>query len=256
MVVQAIDLETNKPIAGADVHVSYPLSSQSPLAPSECSATTGSNGIARLSAKPYGDEGIRVDVSAPGYLSDGKALTVEFVKAVEKAHLFEAVEQRPVNVVVALYAGPSPSVELVLPINYRGIVKAEILARDDIPCPPGQRSFSASVPASGIVQVTGPSLLRRVGEADIRARFVDGTPLRISADEKDVGLWLMNAEGMSRYSFYVGTAREHDDFLRLTPIQANAQRQAGGGGKGGGHGRSGRHGGQSSADSSGGGTMP
>lgn len=253
--VLALDAETNKPIPGARVRLSYPLS-ESPFAPAECSATTGPDGIARLSATPYGDEGARIDVSAPDYLSDGKALTDEFLQGIERAHLFEAVERRPANVAVALLAGPSPSVELVLPSGYRGVVKAEILARSDMPCPPGRRSFVAAVPTSGVVQVVGPLLLRRVGETDIRARFADGTPLRVSGEEKDVGLWLLKAEGASRYSFYVGTAREHDDFLRLTPIQDKAARQVSGTGRGGGRGRGGRHGGQSSSDASSGGTAP
>jgi hypothetical protein len=253
--VQALDAETNKPIPGAEVHLSYPLN-QSPFAPADCSATAGPDGIARLSATPYGDEGVHVGVSAPGYLSEGKALTAEFVQAIERAQFFEAVERRPANVVVALYAGPNPTVELVLPVGYRGLVKAEVVARNDIPCPPGQRSFSTTVPASGVVQVTGPLLLRRVGEADFGARFADGTPLRITGEEKNVGLWLLSAEGTSRYTFYVGTPREHDDYLRLTPVQAKAAREVAGGGKGGGRGRGGRRGNQSSSDSSTGGTMP
>src|SRR5262249_53367817 len=134
------DAETKQPIPGVHLHLSYPLA-RSSCAPWESSGMTGDNGVARLRAAPYGDEVILVEAEANGYLPEQKNLSAADVQALEPAHLFEAVERRPVSLVVELYAGPRPSVELVLPADYHGLVKVEVVIDDDAPCPPGHRCF-------------------------------------------------------------------------------------------------------------------
>ena len=57
--VLVCDAETKKPIADADVHLSYPLSRDS-RAPFNSSERTGPDGVAHLRAVPYGDFGVRV----------------------------------------------------------------------------------------------------------------------------------------------------------------------------------------------------
>jgi hypothetical protein len=160
------------------------------------------------------------------------------VAAIEPLGWFEAVERREVNVVVEAYAGPAPSVELVVPAGYRGPLKVEVLARDDAPAAPGQRCFRCVVPPSGVAQVVGPPLLKRVLGPDIRASYADGTPLPQSPKgAAEVGLWLVKWEG-SNYSFLVGT---RDEYLSRRPASSRIGegsssqpgRGKGGGGRGG-----------------------
>jgi len=249
------DIETKKPLHGAEVHISYPLA-ESPFAPAACSGATGEDGLARLRAAPYGDAGIAVDVTAGGYMSAEKTLPVAAVQALEPAHLFEAVERRPVSLVVELYAEPHPVIELVLPAGYRGVVKAEVLVQEDAANAPGQRLFSGVMAPSGVVQVIGPPLLRCLLIGDIRARFADGTPVSPQPKDREVGLWWINSESVARYAFFVGTRGEYDSFRLLSRVEGGEEKRSSGGGKSGGRGRGGRRGGPSSSDPSAGGMTP
>src|ERR1700733_2519280 len=157
--VLARDAETKKPIPGAEVQLSYPLT-QASLAPYNSRGTTPEDGIVRLRAAPYGDLGVRVEANAPGYMYEEKYLTVAEVQAIEPAHWFEDVDRRPAAVVLELYADPHPTVELVVPTDYRGRIKAQFHIEPDAPCPPGQRCFTFTVPPSGVVQMIGPPLLQ------------------------------------------------------------------------------------------------
>jgi hypothetical protein len=251
--VLARDAETQKPIPGAEVSISYPLTPPT-RAPWDSCGTAGDDGIARLRAAPSGDAGILVRLTAPGYLSEEKNLSVEAVQAIEPAHLFEATDRRPVTFVLDLYPEPGPTVELVVPTGYRGLVKAEVRVQDDAPCPPGQRCFSCVVPASGVVQVTGPPLLRRVYGTDFRARTADGAPLSPRPTGSDVGLWWLKCEGSSQW-FLVGTQGEYDSLRRSGPAEGAAESRSPGG-KGEGRGRRNRRGNQPPADAGPVGTGP
>jgi hypothetical protein len=63
------DAETKRPVAGAEVRLSYPPR-QVPVGPPDSSETTGDDGVAPAQAAPYGDGGIAVAAAAEGYLSD------------------------------------------------------------------------------------------------------------------------------------------------------------------------------------------
>ena len=238
--IEARDAETKQPIAGADVRISYPLTrpSQSPY---DSTATTGADGIARLRAAPYGEDGILVEAAATGYLSEDQSLTVAELQAIEPAHLFEDVNKRPVRLVLDLYAGPRPTIELVVPSGYRGTVKAEVQVRANASCPAGQRSFSYDVPPSGIVQAAGPPLLERVGCADFRIRYADGTSLSGQAVGAEIGFWCLKYEGDS-FHFLIGTRGEYDA-LRPSSNTEDAKPGRSAGGKGKGQGRRNRNGG-------------
>src|SRR5262245_58875885 len=64
------DADTKKPVSGAQVLVSYPVS-RSPLAPSESSAAISNDGIARMYVAPFGD-GFTMRATARGYLPEDK----------------------------------------------------------------------------------------------------------------------------------------------------------------------------------------
>jgi uncharacterized membrane protein YgcG len=253
VVVQARDAETKQPISGAEVLVAYPLVESFP-APEQSTGTTGNDGVTRVRAAPYGNVGIQVTVAAKGYLSEEKDVSVAVLQAIQPAGWFEAVERRPVNFVVELYAGPQPTVELVVPTGYRGLVKVDLQARDDVACPPGQRLFSYEVPPSGILSSAGPVLLRRVFGANFTARYADGTPFPRQAADGALGLWWLRTEGNTQ-CFVVGTRDEYNAFHSTSGDDAAANHSPGG--KGGGGKRGGRHGNSSSGgDPGSGGTNP
>jgi len=246
--IQVKDAETDAPIAGARVCISYPLAADPGLAPWDWVEMTGSDGIARLRAAPCGEIAIRADVNASGYMSEEKYLPVESVRAIEPAHLFEDVDRRPVNVVLQMYAEPAPTVELVLPADLRGLIKAEIKIQDDAVWQPGQRLFSYQVPSNGIVEITGPALLRRVLPATFCARRADGTPLTRQPVKSALGFWWVKHDG-NHDCFFVGTQAEFDRYYRSPAAQDAGEQHVHGGGDGSG-GRRNRRGGQAHADTS------
>ena len=215
VVIETRDAETGKPISGASVHLSYPVTNPD-VAPWDDSGTTAADGTLQLRAAPYGDVGVRVDAAAAGYMAQQKNLSVEAVQALEPAPLFGNAGPRPVSLVVEMLAEPEPAVELVVPTGYRGVVRAEVEVRDDLPCPPGQRLFTYPVSSKGVVKVTGPALLRRVVAADFRLRYADGTPLTRQAPDGQVQFWWVQAESRYQY-FFVGTRLEFDNFRRGMP---------------------------------------
>jgi hypothetical protein len=210
--VLAWDADTKKPIPGVEVRVSYPLSNSN-LAPWESIATTGADGIARVRAAPFGDAGILVDVTAKGYMNEQKFLTVDQVGAIDKAHWFEDVNRRPPCLTVVMYHEPRPTIELVVPAGYRGIVKARIQVQEDAVLPPGQRLFSYPVPPSGELIMKGPTLFRHVILPDMRIKFADNTPVSRQAQDSMLGYWWLKSE--SNYNhFLVGAASDFDDYRR------------------------------------------
>jgi hypothetical protein len=236
LAVQIKDAETGQPIPQAEVCLHYPQSNPN-LAPWNSTGLTDADGVAHLRAAAYGELGLQVQVKAPGYLAEEKWLSTETIKALEPAHLFESVEQRPVSLTLTAYAEPHPSVELVVPAGYRGLVKVSLKVQDDIPNPPHQRCFRYEVPASGVVQAAGPPLLRRVTPALYSLQFADGVPVSRSAKDSEVGFWWLKAEDGFDH-FYVGAKYEFDEFRHnlmgeMAARQLSAQQQ----GKGGGHGR-------------------
>jgi hypothetical protein len=208
------DAETKKPIGGADVHLSYPLSRDS-LAPFDSSERTGSDGIAHLRAAPYGDFGVRVDASAAGYSPEEVNVSTESIQHVEPPHPFEETQRRKPEVIVEMYSEPRFTVELVVPTGYRGEIKAEVEMLDDIAASPGQRCFAYEV-VDGFVRIKGPGVLRRVYPADYRARYADGTPLSGEMTLTKTGLRWLRGNGKEQY-FFVGTQPEYDVERRFAP---------------------------------------
>jgi hypothetical protein len=176
-------------------------------APWESCGTTGQDGIARLRAAPTGESGIMVEGTAKGYLIDWRNLSDQDLRTSEPTHWFETQERRPVRWVLEMYAEPRPTVEFIVPSDFRGVIQAKVQVREDAPCPPGQRCFSYAVPPSGVVEVIGPPLVRRVFAPDFRARRADGTVLSREAKDGEVGLWWLKYDGSSQF-FVIGTPSE------------------------------------------------
>jgi hypothetical protein len=245
------DAETKKPIAATEVRISYPCATGT-FVPQDSTGTTGDDGIARLRAAPYGELALRLDGTAKGYLSDGINLPLEGIKAIETAHWGEKVEQRPVNFVLELYAEPGPTVELVVPVGYHGLVKADVLVGEDAPCPSGQRCFSSAVPPSGVVQVALPSWCRRFGQPDFVLKSADGALLGNQPRPTEVGSWWLKRDGTT-HVFLIGTQWELDAYRREAAREAGESLFSVGGKSGSRHHRRGE---QSPANAGPAGTMP
>jgi hypothetical protein len=247
--VQARDAETKKPIPGAEIRLSYPLV-QPTEGPWQSVGTTGSDGTTQLRVAPYGEVGILLEATVPGYMTEQKNYPIEAVKAIEPISFFKPAGQRPVSFVVEMYAEPFPSVDLVLPDGYRGTVKVGVKIREDAPCAPGQRLFSYPVPPSGIVQITGPPLLRRVFTPDFGARFADGTVLNRQPQGDEIGFMCLKTEGGFDY-FVVGSRADFEQLRRTEQSEGAGKNQSSGNGKGGGKGKRNRNGGSSSPSDTG-----
>jgi hypothetical protein len=233
--IQAVDAETGRPVPGADIRITYPVTASS-ATPAPSHGTTATDGIARLQAAPCAEGGaVHVEASAPGYLGEETFLSSVSLQAISPAKPFEKVEHRPATLVVALYASPDPKVEMVIPTGFRGMVKAELKFSPDAPGSPGQRTFRYEVPASGVVQVNGPPLLRRLLPAEFHGSYADGTELKPDAADAQIGFWWLRHEELYDY-FFVGTRSEYE-LHRPAEERPRAEGRSGGGSKGGGRGR-------------------
>jgi hypothetical protein len=242
--ILAKDAETGKPIAGAEVRLVDPYTNPSqPAAVS--SAITGPDGIVHLRAGPNGVYDLSMTGSANHYLPEEQTVPVTTVTAIEPAHWFEQVNKRPVQYVLALYADPPPSVELVVPDHYRGVVKAEIQVQEDLPNPPGKRCFSYPVATSGVVQVIGPTFLRRLSSLDVSIKDASGVPFIRNGVNADVGFWFVQKQGNTMV-FFVGTLKEYiaqfpEVVVKVNPLHKDGKRTSEEG-QGGGRGRRNRAG--------------
>jgi hypothetical protein len=235
------DAETTQPIPAAQVGIYYPAAPAA-TAPCESWGPTGPDGIARLRAAPSGPLGVTVTASATGYMPEEMNTGVETVGAIKSAGWFEHTERRPPEMVLELYSEPRFGVELVVPVGYRGLVKAELRVLDNAPCRPGQRCWRAEVPAFGAVQVQGPPVLRRIQPPDFKARFADGTPLGGHMDVLTVGFRWLKREGDVQ-CFVVGTQPEYDGYMRRLVQEESSAGSRSDGGKGQGRGGGRRRGG-------------
>jgi hypothetical protein len=213
VLVQIRDAETKKPIPGAEVHICYPMTRPS-VAPWESLEVSDNEGIARLRAAPFGEAGLRLEGAARDYLPESLSVPVEAIAEIPPPSLFLPDGKRPINFSLELYHGPPPSVELVLPKDYRGLVKAEIQVRDDTPYPPGQRRFTYNVDPTGYVLVSGPPLLRKVLTPDFHARYAGGPELSKEPDILEVRFRPLKAD-LDVQFFAVGNQSEFDALRRI-----------------------------------------
>jgi hypothetical protein len=231
------DAETKQPIASATVRVSYSMG-PSPMAPSGPPGQTGADGLVRLPAALFGD-GLTLEATAAGYQSENRDVSLTAIERIEPPPLFGKAKERPADFVVEMYAQPAFSVELILPIAYRGLVKVEVQARDDVPLPAGQRCFRYEVSPAGEVQVRGPAVIRRVFPPSFRARYENGEELPGEMSVTKLGFRWLKQEGGKQY-FVVGTENEYDGYRRdLQSDAAGSEGRSSPDGKAGG--RGGRH---------------
>jgi hypothetical protein len=236
--VQVIDADSKQPIPQAQTRVSYPLAGNF-LPPGPSSGRTGNSGVAQLSASAHTDTDALLEVYADGYIAEHRFLTVEKVREIKSAGLFESLDKRPANFIVEVYSDqPLPTVELVAPTGYHGVLQLEFQIPEDAPGQPGQRQFTFAVPPSGLVCVTGPAVLRRFPAPIITAKFADGGPISLKKEMEDweTGLWTVKFE-TKKSTYFVGTKSEFAQYRLQHPPENNEVVRSTAGGKGGGGGK-------------------
>lgn len=230
------DAETKKPIPGAEVTISYPLT-KGWGAPTRSSGITDSTGIVRLNAVPAPDLSIVMDAGAPDYLTEWQPVPVDDVRRLDPVPYFGKADDRAVRYVVELYAAPEATIEFVLPEGMHGTFKALIQGKDDAPVTVGQRLFVGQVSAEGEVTIVGPPLLRHLNALKYQAKYDDGSPIKTRSKGLETGLWWLKSEGPYQY-FFVGTELDYRIVSQNTEhIEQTSHRPSGGGGRG--HGRRG-----------------
>jgi hypothetical protein len=203
VVIRAQDIETKKPLAGAEVRISPAIGSAH-----VSTGTTGNDGIVRLRATPVTDEPIAVEANMAGYLTETTYIPLRIVRTLEPPHLFDHEETRPVSFVVEMYPKPLPMIELILPPGYRGEVRADVVISPKVAWPAGQRKFGYPVSAQGTVEVAGPEFLRRVNASSFVLKFADGAPLSLAAETTDIGYWWLRHDGDSDF-YFIGTRADY-----------------------------------------------
>ena len=239
------DAETKAPIAGAEVHISYPLIRPS-TAPYESVETTAQDGMAHLRAAPGCDAGIVMTAAAKGYMSEERSVLAETIRDLPSPPLVKTADPPPAPFVVELYAEPHPTIELVVPAGYRGVVECTVEIQEDAPFPRGQRCFSCEVSSSGVARLKGPPLLRRVSALDYRAKFADGTPLSHQAEASALSLRSLKCEGSTQF-FAVCTQAEYPGIRYGLHIREPAESRPAANGQGEQRARRHRRGGQTSS---------
>ncbi len=209
--VLVLDAESKKPLADVAVRISYPMT-RSSFVPYDSAEITGQDGIALLKAAPFGEHVLLLEAKAARYMLYTQDLSPDAIRQMKAANLFEPAERKPPAFVVEMVAEPRFYFELVLPTGYRGVVKAVVNLKDDVPWKPGQRGFSFEVSALGEVQLTGPTILSRYTPL-FRARYVNGAALDEKMDALQVGFRWLKREGNEEY-FVVGTQPIYDHYRR------------------------------------------
>jgi hypothetical protein len=218
--IQVRDAETKQPIAGAEVRAWYPMRRYGSA--QETATVTAADGMTLLPLTAD-SAGMMVEAQAHGYL---------FGELSVPSEVFTEHSSPPTRVVVELFAEPAPSVELIVPNGFHGVVKAELRYDESLSFPPGQRRFCYEV-SRGSVHIQGPLFFRLISPADYRARYQDGRPISSSADQLEIGLHWLKCEGDDQY-FVVGTQSEFEAIRADLKIPPGSRAPQSGGQKGGG----------------------
>ncbi len=246
-VIQVLDAETKRPIPDAEISIWYPTDAPGHSG-NNARARTQPDGIAQVQLLP--DEGScpLAELSARGYLWEEKSLPGGVPQLISCRASSAKNEPHGPDVVFELYAEPRPSVELVVPNLYRGLIEVKMQILTNAPTMAGLRAFQAVVSPQGTAEVTGPAILRYVGGAGFKARFADGTAIPRDTKEFDeVGFWWLRGDE-SEQLFLVGTKTEYESHRKSATQDESAKTRSSSGGKGGGRGGrggGGRHGGGS-----------
>jgi hypothetical protein len=184
--------------------------------------------------RPTAEFAFSFDASAEGYLPAEKYVSTAIIQSLPASYFGSHTVDKP-TVVLEIFAGPRPTVELTVPNGYRGLLRVEVQTDENITYPPRQRLFRYVVPDSGVVQVVGPPVLLQGLSPIIQAHYADGTPLKREQQltNDQVGLRWVRDEGNTQL-FVVGTWMEwHDKSKEMQNEDYRDRPNGKGGGQGG-----------------------
>jgi hypothetical protein len=176
-VFRLVDAETGQPVAGGRIGLDY----SGMLAPKGDGGTTDAQGRVRL--RVARNEGAKVRTEAAGYLP------------VPNEEVWEAPKP-PEEIEIAIYRGPAPQAELVVPDAFRGVLRVDAKQTDSESAAvrlemtyPGQRVFPFQANPDGVTVLTAMPFLsnRQLTLGVDRARYADGTALPVYVGK--VGNW-------------------------------------------------------------------
>ena len=208
------DAETKAPIPDAEVTVRT-INDEDPDIQRPF-VTTNAEGIAKIAASQRGTSILLLGVNAQGYLPGELSLNDAARNASTPG----------VYGVVDVFAGPRPTVMLVLPTGFRGIVKTELMTDAQAPTKPGQREFEVKVNENGIAELNGPPILRHWPGPEFRARFADGGIVQASGKDEDISLHWIRGNG-TEFIHLVGTKADLIKVRGSIPAQAQPRSNPG-----------------------------
>jgi len=248
LTVHVRDAETQQPVSGATVRV---IRFGKHSSDRDVVFTSEADGAAHTRLPQLDASGVMVEIDAPGYLSKQTTLPRDIADALMEAKPFHPYKGPALAVSVDVFAGPRPTVELVLPTGYRGLVKAEVRVRQDQQWSAGQRVFSYAVAPNSViqtggiqrvvVQADGPSVFGQGVGPDIVAKYADGRQLPKEAKGEDIGFRWIRRDGNDVY-FVIGTNTDVTMASRMlgvsdpSPNHDDAKKKQSAGGGGGRHG--------------------
>ncbi len=199
------DVDTNQPVAGASVGIAY-LYMLDPFAPDGSAGNTDANGKVRLELATRTSHATIIQSEAPGYLRQ------EIHLGQHKGGPDIGEDEKPVReYLVYLFSG-KPTVDLIFPNDFRGLVRLDFVPLAEKDWVAGQRRFPVQVPASGLAELKGPApLLEHQIATNIEGHFVDGTRLNsaVKDDDPAIGLrWLVCTNDAQ--FFVVGTSEDYE----------------------------------------------
>jgi hypothetical protein len=225
------DAETKAPINGALAKVT---DIRDPVSTRNKMATAGGDGIAQVHALSEGGEGF-LEVSASSYLTE--------TQEIHDGATTKGLQQ---NIEIELFAGPRPTIELVIPAGFKGLIKAEFNVSAEATGSPGLRTFRYQVGADGHAELAGPPVLRCATPLSFVAIAPDGTPLPKEMGITDTALRWVKTTDTTDYFVYGSQADCNDARKNLNALENTSGPKAQGDGKGqskGGRGGRGGHGG-------------
>ncbi len=235
--VVVLDAETKEPIAGAEVQLWTRLD----VSPGhvEPSGITGPDGMARIKVAISKEADVLIHVCAPNYLPD----------AVDLMLAGKGAGAPPGGAIVEMFAGPRPTIQLLVPDNFRGDLKVEVKIQDDAQSHIRQREFLYKVPpltplnVAGmpvVVHVVGPPVFERGLGPEFHGLYANGTPMPKEPKDSELVLRWVRSEGLDQY-FVVGSKIDQESARRaaeknIGPRESNNDSKGSGGGRRGGGG--------------------
>jgi hypothetical protein len=222
--VRVVDAETGAPISWPEIRVWY--ASAYTLNPPKIRQARGDE-LGRCTIPVANFSFGLWEVKAPGYLERR-----EYLKKARVPMAFRPPKGSGNEALVTLFGGPSPSFELVVPQDFSGWVRVQLVARQRRASDQaGQRRFSFAVPADGRLSIEANQLLRLHNpfqarfHGEIQVRRADGQqiPMGRAAEMNDptrstaIWWWCLNRDVVQdKILLFIGTneqARSADRML-------------------------------------------